>query len=135
MQNVHAYPHVYLYNTTTCIILRAWKKHLKSASKENQLSIYQTLCLLESEVDVNKFHTLMSQFIAHWEPREQQFIGYFKEHYQDRAGKCVCVCVCVLYVLPVIHVLYFQYLEKWARCYRHFEHADTDTNMFLERYD
>ena len=25
-------------------------------------------------------------------------------------------------------------LEKWARCFRHFEHGDTDTNMFLERY-
>ena len=24
--------------------------------------------------------------------------------------------------------------EKWAKCYRHFPHCDTDTNMYLERY-
>ena len=24
--------------------------------------------------------------------------------------------------------------EKWAKCYRHFPHGDTDTNMYLERY-
>ena len=24
--------------------------------------------------------------------------------------------------------------EKWAKCYRHFHHGDTDTNMYLERY-
>ena len=23
--------------------------------------------------------------------------------------------------------------EKWAKCYRHFSHGDTDTNMYLER--
>ena len=24
-------------------------------------------------------------------------------------------------------------VEKWAKCYRHFAHGDTDTNMYLER--
>ena len=24
-------------------------------------------------------------------------------------------------------------LEKWAQCYRRFEHGDTDTNMYVER--
>ena len=24
-------------------------------------------------------------------------------------------------------------LEKWAKCFRQFEHSDTDTNMYLER--
>ena len=24
--------------------------------------------------------------------------------------------------------------EKWALSYRHFDHKDTDTNMFVERY-
>ena len=66
---------------------RAWKKHLRSTSKENQLAIYQTLCLLESEVDVTQFLRLMSDFISHWEPKEPQFIDYFKDHYQKRVGK------------------------------------------------
>ena len=26
------------------------------------------------------------------------------------------------------------HIEKWARCFRKFAHADTDTNMYLERY-
>ena len=24
--------------------------------------------------------------------------------------------------------------EKWAMCYRHFDHQNTDTNMLVERY-
>ena len=28
----------------------------------------------------------------------------------------------------------FFFLEKWALCYRHFDHCDTDTNMLVERY-
>lgn len=27
-----------------------------------------------------------------------------------------------------------NWTEKWAKCHRHFPHADTDTNMYLERY-
>lgn len=54
------------------------KKHLRLVSKEHQLSMYQTLCLLESEVDVHQFHTQMSQlkFITYWESKEpiDQFI-------------------------------------------------------------
>jgi len=31
-------------------------------------------------------------------------------------------------------IICIRWIEKWARCYRHFSHADTDTNMHLERY-
>ena len=27
------------------------------------------------------------------------------------------------------------YTEKWALCYRAFDHGDTDTNMYVERYE
>ena len=27
----------------------------------------------------------------------------------------------------------FLIKKKWAKCYRHFDHGDTDTNMYLER--
>jgi len=37
-----------------------------------------------------------------------------------------------------IHISYLATfslnVEKWAMAYRHFEHKDTDTNMFVERY-
>ena len=108
---------------------RAWKKHLRSASRENQLSMYQTLCLLESEVDINLFHTQLSLFTTYWESKEPKFMEYFKEYYQDRAG------MISIYMLHIGGLSYFTALiEKWARYYRHFEHGDTDTNMFLERY-
>ena len=88
--------------------------------------MYQTLCLLESEVDVNQFHTHMSQFTTYWESKEPKFMEYFKEYYQDRVGKIMEVSYyCIDY--------FSCSTEKWARCYRHFEHGDTDTNMFLER--
>ena len=69
---------------------RAWKKHLKTAAKDNQLTMYQTLCLLETEVDKTQFYSQMSQFIAYWEHKETQFINYFQEHYQERAGTYSC---------------------------------------------
>ena len=78
---------IFYLQLSICVILyRAWKKHLRSASKENQLSMYQTLCLLESEVDINQFHTQLSLFTTYWESKEPKFMEYFKEHYQDRSG-------------------------------------------------
>ena len=67
-------------------LIRAWKKHLRSVSKENQLPIYQTLCILEAEVDITQFELKMSQFISYWELKESEFIRYFKEYYLERAG-------------------------------------------------
>ena len=83
---------------------RAWKKHLRSPSKENQLSMYQTLCLLESEVDINQFRTQLSLFTTYWESKEPKFMEYFIEYYQDRAGMTstilvhTCTGVCVAYI-------------------------------------
>ncbi len=33
----------------------------------------------------------------------------------------------------VVVALYCVFKEKWAKCYRHFDHGDTDTNKYLER--
>lgn len=73
------YVYMYYFN-------RAWKKHLRSVTKDNQLPIYQTLCILEAEVDIAEFEFKMSQFISHWELKETEFIKYFKEYYKERAG-------------------------------------------------
>ena len=31
--------------------------------------------------------------------------------------------------------IYYYIAEKWAKCHRCLQHADTDTNMYLERFD
>ena len=108
-------------------IYRSWKNHLRSIAKENQLSIYQTLCILIHKVDRSLFATHMDQFVSYWSSKEPEFIKYFTSYYKDRAGKHIDLemqtnTTCILWI------------EKWARCYRHFSHADTDTNMYLERY-
>ena len=32
------------------------------------------------------------------------------------------------------NIMLLLHIEKWARCFRKFAHADTDMNMYLERY-
>ena len=66
---------------------RSWKNHLRSVAKENQLSIYQTLCILVHEVDRTLFSTRMDQFTNYWNDKEPQFIKYFNTYYKERAGK------------------------------------------------
>ena len=81
----------YLKNNTdkiSCVLYtRSWKNHLRSVAKENQLSIYQTLCILVHEVDRTLFTTRMDQFTNYWSEKEPQFIKYFNTYYKERAGK------------------------------------------------
>ena len=43
-----------------------------------------------------------------------------------------------LFVLVVFNscffLLFFVFIEKWAKCYRHIQDGSTDTNMNVERY-
>ena len=57
--------------------------------QETQIELYQTLCILESETNKEKFHALIKQFTEHWTPIEPEFIAYFSEHYANRAGLLV----------------------------------------------
>ena len=119
----------YYYNYTLYIICnRAWKNKLRTAKPENQVELYQTLSVLARELDVSVFQKRLSSFIQLWMPIEPDFVKYFIQYYQNRAGKKYHVHP--KFWLPVNH--YFK-LEKWAKCYRHFNHGDTDTNMYLER--
>ena len=64
-----------------------------------------------------------------WEHKEPNFIAYFRDHYANRTGMH-------LHLYMYCHLLscgWYSITEKWAKCFRMFEHADTDTNMFLER--
>lgn len=120
--------HVICQDFILCIILfqRAWKNHLRTCQTENQITMYQTLCILIAEPSVTKFDVLLSQFIQHWEEKETTFIQYFQSSYSNRLGN---------YIVHHEKLLFcFLSLEKWAKCHRHFPHADTDTNMYLERY-
>lgn len=88
---------------------RAWKNRLKSVKQENQIELYQTLCILESETSEKTFHTRIKQFTERWSSVEPHFISYFCDNYGNRA-------------------------DKWAKCFRMFDHADTDTNMYVESF-
>ena len=56
-------------------------------AKENQLPIYQTLCILVDEVDKVQFSLHMTQFIQCWEDKEPHFTHYFKDYYKDRVSE------------------------------------------------
>lgn len=123
---------LYIYNNyTNDLFYRAWKNRIKLLKEENQTEIYQTLCILQSEPCRELFECRMKQFINTWAKEEPAFINYFRENYQNRAGiYCVHYTLCT-YNTYWIHTLCHS--EKWAKCYRHFQHGDTDTNMYLER--
>ena len=63
------------------------ENHIRSVAKENQLSIYQTLCILLREVDKSLFTTRMTKFTDYWSSKEPDFIKYFNTYYKERAGK------------------------------------------------
>lgn len=68
-------------------LIRSWKNHLRSCKPENQVTIYQTLCILIDEHSLNKFESVMDQFIQHWNIKEPGFMEYFKKQYQSRPGE------------------------------------------------
>ena len=50
------------------------------------------------------------------------------------------ICIESRYIIIILVIVVQLYdnnylLEKWALCYRNFEHGDTDMNMYVERYD
>lgn len=71
---------------TLTTLNRAWKNHLRSVKKENQIDLYQTLCILESETNVDLFDTQIKLFTESWCKQEPEFIKYFSENYLNRPG-------------------------------------------------
>ncbi len=65
---------------------RVWKNKLRSVKAENQVEIYQTLSILAKEINPSVFQMQMKNFIQLWLPRESDFVKYFVQTYQNRAG-------------------------------------------------
>lgn len=83
--HVHVYVHWYF--------IRTWKGHIKGTQHENQVEIYQMLCLLEAELNPSKFHQLLRQFIQYWTLWESAFVKFFEQQYANRPGKRLkCTC-------------------------------------------
>lgn len=127
--HVDRYAHLCTYVCLwLCVcITRAWQRKLYSEVKndENRAQMYACLSLLISEQDVATFLKNQEMFTTYWQTREPGFIKYYEKEYSNRAGMVVKTS---LYINTKFN------LEKWALCYRHFDHADVDTNMLVERY-
>ena len=65
---------------------RAWKNKLRAVRPENQVEMYQTLSVLAKEIDPSIFQKRQSSFIQLWMPIESDFVKYFMQYYQSRAG-------------------------------------------------
>ena len=89
-------------------VKRAWKNKLPLVGGAQE-DVYQALDLLIEERDVETFHRLLDGFEQQYSKLHPTFMEYFVKTYVGR-------------------------VEKWAMCYRDFEHAATDTNMFVEAF-
>lgn len=99
---------------------------------QHKAEIYKCLWLLLTEKDPDIFQKELETFISLWQEREPKFISYFQTYYTKRTGKCHKI-------FAVEHVISkspctIALTEKWALCFRHFDHKECDTNMLVERY-
>lgn len=77
---------------------RAWKNKLRTVKPENQVEIYQILSILATEIDPSVFEKRMNSFIQIWMPVEPDFVKYFMQNYQNRAGSYIGFVQVVTYV-------------------------------------
>ena len=102
-----------------------------SVSAENKMQLYQQLQILMNEVNVTIFSNNLDKFIEQWSTKEHDSFLTFQP--TTTTGQ-------VLYSLHQLsHTdqdsASLQSIDKWTKCYRHFNHRDTDSNMCLERYN
>ena len=71
--------------------------------------LYRALLVLLEEKDPLQFEMLMNGFLSMWNEKSPNFREYFQVNYKDRT-------------------------KQWAICYSNFEHANTDTNMYVESF-
>jgi hypothetical protein len=97
-----------VYPEVNHLLCRAWQRKLHSlvTVDAHKAEMYKCLWMLMTEGDTKVFN---ESFLQYWESRQPRFTAYFKQNYASR-------------------------VEKWALSYRHFEHKDTDTNMFVESF-
>ena len=93
-------------------IHRSWNRRLhKDIPTDDDLrrEVYQHLIVLLEERNSHTFEAMARGFVIKFQPQCPVFVEYFQDNYLN---------------CP----------EKWAMCYRNFEHGKTDTNMFVEAY-
>ncbi|XP_057312271.1 uncharacterized protein LOC130653773 [Hydractinia symbiolongicarpus] len=90
-------------------ITRAWRRNLKLVPESQQDEVMQHLLVILNEKDASQFEILQRGFLKKCFVIAPAFAKYFQDRYVRRA-------------------------EKWAMCYRQFEHCNTDTNMFVESF-
>ena len=79
---------MHIHYSYILIIYRAWQRKLHNTVTDNEhrVQIYACLWMLINEQDVNSFIQKQETFLSYWQEKEAQFVNYFKEEYQDRAG-------------------------------------------------
>ena len=90
---------------------RAWRRKLSKLAPKTEVKngLYRALLVLLEEKDPLQFEILMNGFLSMCNEKSPNFGEYFKVNYKDRA-------------------------KQWAMCYRNFEHAYTDTNVYVESF-
>ena len=71
--------------------------------------LYRALLVMLEERDPLQFEMLMNSFLSMCNEKSPNFGEYFQVNYKDCA-------------------------KQWAVCYRNFEDANTDTNMYVESF-
>ena len=91
-----------------CHITRAWRRKLSKLAPKTEVKneLYLALLVLLEEKDPLQFEILMNGFLSMCNEKSPNFGEYFKVNYKDR-------------------------VKQWAMCYRNFEHANTDTDMYV----
>ena len=90
-------------------IHRSWRRalHEHIKTKEDQITIHHSLCVLLQEHKEQNFRTLLQALLTHLHNTHEKFYNYFNSTYCSR-------------------------LEEWAVCYR--KGCTVNTNMFAESF-
>jgi hypothetical protein len=106
----HIYPDV-VHLLCKWHVDRAWQRKLHALvnDQKQRAEMYACLCMLMNEEDSAIFYENQDVFLEYWREKQPKFIQYYEAEYVPRTA-------------------------HWALCYRHFDHASTDTNMFVESF-
>ena len=80
-----------------------------------------------NEQNQGKFQDILQNFLLKYRAAEPAFHRYFHEYYSSRTGKMK------FFNLSKFKQCMYFISEKWAMCFRKFDHSDVDTNMHIER--
>ena len=93
--------------------------------------------MMMSERDEKVFLQHQAPFLSYWQSKEPAFILYYKQEYLERKGSRIhCTWISLYCSRDAICISSMSvpiFAEKWALCYRNFDHHNTDTNMLVER--